>query len=269
MQFCQISQCTKNLEFTKYRKWPSPLPAIAWKKHLLCGFERFDGQVIDMDCDLSELLKSIYVELSLTELAQLSALKPGLISQEDFDSILKAYALKSNSDLQSILQILPQTPPEFQDFVHHKKIGPRELSPLRAVPILADIAELLISIAVSPLSKSQAVVILEMTIDLYLMGRPLSDLIKGDDERAEAWLERISGHRLPLTKKTDQEFTLKTSAFSWPSHVKAEWVRKGDQSGLQISLFATSQLDFRKKLLGINKINDELTLAPEKLWTKS
>jgi len=240
---------------------------------LLCAFDRqeqqAEGQVVTFEDDLPELLKSIYPELSLTELALLFKKAGDLFSEVTKTDVLKTYGLKANQDLNSVLEILPRTPNEFQDFVHHKKLAARELSPLRAVFNLAEIKDLLISIALSTLSKSQAVSLLEMAIELYLVDRSLTKLLKNDNESSHTWLARISALRMPLTKKSDQDFALKTSALNWPSHVKAEWIRSGDQSGLQISLFATSQADFKKKLLGINKINDELTMTPEKLWTNS
>lgn len=268
MEFCPFSHCTKTLHFSKHRQWPAPLPAIAWNKHLLCGFDR-QGQVLNFSEGLPELLKSIYPELTLTELAQLFKIGKKIIADQDQKLIIEQYGFRDSSDLCSILNLLPLTPPYFQDFVHNKKISPRELSPLRALPDLALFSELLSDISLSSLSKSQAVQMLEFLIELFLMDNNYEALSKQHTENSDSWFERISCLRFPMTKKSDQEFSLKTSSLAWPNQVRAEWVRKGDQAGVQITLFANSQADLFKKISGLNKLNQELSHSPEKLWTNS
>ncbi len=251
-----VTQCGKSLDFQPHRTWPAALPAITWKGELVCGFERKSGIAVDVwengHAALIDTLKACHPELGLAEIARLSArlekwLAPDAL-QELRENFFRAYGLKWNDRLGELLGCVRLAPREFQDWIDEKSVSPRDLAALLALgeremefqPFLAAMTEM-------RFSRSDGVRALELGAELFLMGRPLSDLLPSSADPAR-YLARLEEWRRPRASAADGDLKSEISQWPWPSQVQAEWQRFGDQSGLEIKIRTTSPEDFGKKL---------------------
>ena len=75
MPFRPIPQCDKSLDFRPRVSWPRAFPAFAWQNLLLTGFERKEGQALDLckssGCNWLEAFTACYSILGFAELTRL------------------------------------------------------------------------------------------------------------------------------------------------------------------------------------------------------
>lgn len=262
MDISSITQCDKDLDFQPRAEWPTALPALAWKGQLLTGFSRTAGVAIDLfhvhRAPLLESLKACHKDLGLAEVARLSA-RLEKVWPETFQELksgfLQEYGLRAGDRLEQTLKRLARTPPEFQDWVDVKKCGARELAPLLALPAPGEFDPFLRALTSMGFSRSEGARALELGCDLFLMGRPLNDILPAQNEGA-AYLRQLEKWRRPNMNITDEQWRETVSQWPWPAQVQASWQRFGDQSGLEIKLRATSPQDLNKKLERMRSIGD-------------
>lgn len=258
-----IAQCANKLNFEPQNPWPSALPACAWKGHLLCGFERpGNSAVIDLfhlqHASLVEAIKACHPHLGLAELGRLSfALKSSCpeIFQEIRDHLFQEYSLRWSERLEKTLDVLVGTPFSFQKWVDEKSLGTRDLSVLLAIPHPSEFSDFLVAIAEMGFSRNEGVRAIELGAELFLMGRPLNDLLPSDPN-GSSYLRKLEKWRRPQSLGRDEEWKERVSKWPWPSQVQGRWQRFGDQSGLEITLRSTSPEDFQKKLERLISIGD-------------
>ncbi|MGZ3723700.1 MAG: hypothetical protein ACXVA9_12245 [Bdellovibrionales bacterium] len=228
----------------------------------MTGFDRREGQALDLfennRCTWLEAVTACYPTLGLAELARLHSglvhARPEL-AQELSASFFQAYGLRWCDRLQETLRALLLTPFEFQTFVDEKKWGARDLAALLALPDVAAISVFLAALAELPLSKSQAVQAMEWVIELFLMGRPLNDLLPSGPN-GEAYMLRLQQWRKPQSAARDEQWSKTVGEWPWPAQVQGQWQRFGDQAGLEIKIRTTSAADFQKKLERLISIRD-------------
>lgn len=260
MSLIPIVQCDRRLDFSPRAVWPMAMPAVAWRGILLTGFERTSGDVLDLwqnnRCTWVEAFTSVYPSLGLAELARLHRILASdytILAYEYGESLFSFYGLRWNDRLSQTIKWLGTADREFQDWVDEKKLGARDLAPLTSAPPMNDWLKNLIAL---PLSKSQVVKAIENGVDLHMMGRPLTELCKGDTETAENYFARLETMRRPQTAGRDQAQAEEILKWPWPAQTRAEWRRQGDQAGLEIHLRAVSPADLKKKLERLNSIGD-------------
>src|SRR5438128_1306046 len=104
-----ISQCNTSLDFLPRAVWPSVFPALAWRGHLVCGFERSQGEALELgESNLVEILKSCHPELGLAEFARLqSRLEKALpdLFREFREPLCSAYQMRWSDRLQQTFAI--------------------------------------------------------------------------------------------------------------------------------------------------------------------
>lgn len=255
-----ISQCSKVLDFGPRKPWPEALPALAWKGHLVCGFGRLDGEeAVDVSERLFlEVWKACHPELALSELARLVMCIQNM-NREFFveigEGLFSLYGLRLNDRLMQVLEVLVRTPREFQNWCDEKKMGARDLAPLLAVEDVHEIEPLLRELPRMVISKFEGARALEMFVELFLMNRPINDLLPTSDNGG-LYVRRLEGWRRPAASEHDEEWRRKVGQWPWPSQVQAEWQRFGDQSGIEIKIRTTSPDDFQKKLESLAGIPD-------------
>lgn len=260
MSLRPISQCDKALDFQPRSSWPDALPAISWKGQLLCGFSRSGGAAVDLfelnGSNFVDALKACQPELGLAEWARLShrlsALWPDLYM--DFREVMfSLYGLKWSDRLDQMLRVLQSTPLTFQNWVDEKKFGLRDLVPLLALPNVREFEPFLSAISGVMLSKFEGARALEFGVELFLMDRPLNDLLPTSDNGG-LWLRRLEQWRKPISTSRDDEQRREVSQWPWPSQVQAQWSRVGDEAGLEIKIRTTSPDDLEKKLQKLSVI---------------
>lgn len=251
-----VTHCGKSLNFTPHRIWPEALPAIAWKGELVCGFERRSGIAVDVfdngHAGILETLKACYPELGLSEIARLIFKLEKLLATDDFKEIrenfFRAYELKWNDRLGELLTLLRLSPVEFQDWVDEKGISPRDLSALLALnERVSEFHVFLKAMTELRFSRNEGVRCLELGAELFLMGRPLSDLLPSGVDPAK-YLRQLEEWRRPNASASDRDLREEVERWPWPSQVQGQWQRFGDQSGLEVKIRSTSPEDFNKKL---------------------
>lgn len=262
MDIASISQCDKDLDFQPRSVWPAAMPALAWKGQLLGGFSRSIGAAVDLfeihRAPLLESLKACYPELGLAEIARLSR-RLAKVWPETFQELRSGffleYGLRGGERLEQTLEMLVQAPPEFQEWVDAKKCGPRDLSPLLALKDMPAFSPFLSAMTTIGLSRAEGARALELGVELFLMGRPLSDILPTQDSGVQ-YLRQLEKWRRPETLSGDEQWRDTVSRWPWPAQVQASWQRFGDQSGLEVKLRATSPQDFNKKLERMLSIGD-------------
>lgn len=263
-----LLQCGRDLNFRPRKPWPSALPTMAWNRQILCGFERQTGSVLRMDEKDSghfvDLWRAIYPELGLGELARASHAIENLwpeLWREWREGFFGSYQLRWSDRLDQTLVKLRRTPLEFQNWVDEKKISVRDLSPVLALPDILDLEPLFQALPKMVISRFEGARALELVIELFLMGRPLNDLLPTSDN-GSLFVRRLEKWRRPQAETGDEEWRKTVNQWPWPAQVQAEWQRFGDQAGIEIKIRATSPEDFQKKL-------ERLQFVPEQWSCKS
>lgn len=232
---------------------------LAWRGHLLCGFDRHNGLALDIDeTPLTEMIKGCYPKLGLAELARLNGCLKTLSIEwhrEFREALFSSYNLRWCDRLESALDVILRTPRGFQDFADEKGFSVRDFSVLLALPEVEAFQSFLEALPGLPLSKSEAVRTLELGAELFLLGRPLSDLLPTDD-RGSAYLQRLERWRRPQSNQGDEAWREDVASWPWPAQVQGYWQRFGDQSGLEIKIKTTSPEDLNKKLQKLLSIGE-------------
>lgn len=255
---------------------------MCWQGLLLAGFDRaplgagvgagltagVDAEALDLwesrRCTWLEALVACHPVLGLGELArlffQLEKSRPEL-AREFATSLFAAYGLRSSDRMLETLRRLFECPLKFQNLVDDKKFGVRDLAPLLAVKDVGEIALFLNALCDLELSKSLATQALELVIELYLLGRPLNDLLPTSNDGG-AYVERLLAWRRPKSSLSDEQWSQTVSQWPWPAQVHGSWQRFGDQTGIEIKIRTTSPQDLDKKL-------ERLSAIPETWSCKS
>lgn len=231
----------------------------------MAGFDRTDGMVLSLDEKSAnhfiDFFQAIYPTLGVGELARfLSLLKN--YSAELFAEwkapLLKVYGYRDSDRLDGVLKVLAETPLAFQQLVDDKSLAPRELSPLLAVQDITKIELFLSELPNLTASRSELARVLDLFVDLFLMDRPLNDLMP-TSSNGSLYLRLLESWRRPKAEGQDEAWRKSVHEWPWPAQVEAKWQRFGDQSGLEIQIRTTSPDDFQKKLERLLTIPDTWT----------
>lgn len=264
-----LSHCKKSWDFSPCQPWPQGLPAFCWQTELLTGFERDQGEALDLseDGSLLQVFHSVYPKLSLPELARLwNLVKESPLWADQVSELFRLHSLRWNQELEKTVQLLIQLPMEFQTWCSDKQLGARDLAPLRALDL--NLAEgLWTSLAQCQLSKSQGVQALEWSVDLLLMGKTWQEIQPQAGTSGQGWLAQLKTWRFPNTESVDESKKAKTARLPWPARTQGQWLRQGDRGLLEVRLQADSLEDFRKKLSGLAKVEKALA-GEDLLWEK-
>jgi hypothetical protein len=254
-----ITQCYRELDFQPRTTWPTVLPAFAWRGYLLCGFERRSGDAVELaTSSLVDVLLSVYPELGLAEMARFSALMERAMPElylELREAMFSAYGWRWCDRLAQTMILLRSLPFKFQSWVDEKKVSARDLAPLLALPNRDEFQPFVTALVQLPVSKSEGVRALELGVELFLMGRPMNDILPSTDVPS-AYLHRLERWRRPLSGEHDELWKSDVAQWPWPAHVHGQWQRFGDQAGLEIKIRTTSPQDLSKKLERLQSIGE-------------
>jgi hypothetical protein len=252
-------QCSKDLNFSPRRTWPKALPAIAWRGALVCAFDRTGGLAVDHiesdDESLVNLLTACHPELGLSELARLDRRLNPKLATGTRESLFAHYGLRWCDRLEQTLAILMETPVTYQDFADNKSFSVRDHAPLLSLPNPPSFAPFLEALAGLNPSKSESARMLELGVELFLLGRPLGDLLPGNPQDV-SYLRRLEQWRQPRALTRDEEWKVSVASWPWPAQVRGQWQRFGDQAGLEIKIRTTSPEDLDRKLRNLLTIGE-------------
>lgn len=242
------SNFSYDLDFKPLGLWPDTVPAVALGQQLLCGFQLADQHPVfehafTTQTAALDLFKSLYPQLTLPELAR-------LIHSSEFKNffestaLLKAYNFHSSPELLEVLELLFQSPAEFQNFVSLKKIGPQELVPMLGLNFQQR-EFVATEILAADESKQESVKRIELLADLILMGQT-EDSLKTLNQT------ELTKKRFPVTTTRDEN--LKSSNLPWLSQIKTQFKRRGDKAGFEVQFFAGTPAELTKLAANLTKV---------------
>lgn len=247
MKVKAIKECDNVFSFYQRRPLKMGFPILAWGTHIITPVQE-GKDVVSLDpqsTNLAQLICDLYPDMSLVELASLEE-NLWQLDLDIFPQVVEKCNLYYSENLTTTLEILRQAPEEFRNWAHERRVSVRDLAPLRC-EVSKEFTFVLEQIVRTRATRQQGAQILEIAVELYLGGTPLSEVMNLS-ESAEIWLAHLKKIRYPLASNADREMQNKIKSLPWPSHVEAEWQRRGDQAGIQIKLFAQSENELNKYL---------------------
>ena len=286
MKLIENKLLTCKLNFSPQKVWPKNWPAFAWDKIMVAGFNSPSPYALNFspkDITFLDLFHTCYPRLSLCELGHaLKCLKKHTPKIFDIEKFFALYGFHQNTDfLVQQLEAFLLSPLEFQAWVDKKNVHLSELRPLlflqdqaqeqaqeqdqkQGKALRASIISLLKWLACKSPSHSTGVKILELGVELILMGKntidknaidktnthavdsPLKDLLKKHIS-SEELLKVLEKKRKPLTFARDKNIQKQLDSMIWPSKVKACWLRQGASVGLELKLWCKNQTELLEK----------------------
>jgi len=257
MELRSLTQCSREFDFQPLQKWPEILPAIAWRGHLVTGFDRnpSSGFAVNIvDGQLGDLLKACYPQLGLGELARLRPRLEKYATEEAWSEICANWGWRWQERLRLTLELILRLPLDLQNFFDEKNLGARELSPLLALPDTTEVTAILQTLR--NFSRSEFTQALELVVELLLMGESPPTLLLQNGQATAVYLKMLNQKRRPQTSQQDQIWQERVSKWPWPAQTRGTWQRFGDQTGVEIHLKSSSPEDLAKQLARLETIRE-------------
>ena len=227
------------------------MPVYSFKGQRLCGFDRSDEKSIELLGPIEEILSQIHPKLSFAEVADLfQRLKTAEIEFSETLFMRQWGYGFTEASLASIEQI-NDCSEEFRNFAIEKGLSPRDLEPLS---LGQDMSVELVQLSSFNCSKSEAVQIIELLVDLKMLGR-LDDV--DWKQRASDLLESLKVLRYPKRTAKSIESRKRAKRLSWPRGMKWTWKTNSDQNTLEIQLSAKSLQELGKLTEQLHKVVDQ------------
>lgn len=250
MNLTSYNICKKSLDFRPDTPWPKHWPAFAWEKIIISGFNRKNQSVLNFsskDVKFLHLFHSCHPRLNLSELSRIilkwQIITKPIFSWKDFFSL---YNLQNTDFLIQLLKTFTFTPHSFQEWANKRGIHPAELRILNSLEKLDQALPVFKWIAEQNLSHSLGMKALELGVELLLMGVQVDEILQSNISPEEI-VQTMEQKRKPLSASSDQIKKRKLKKIIWPSHVNAQWQRKGDKSGLEIKIWCQNQKELEEK----------------------
>ena len=255
-----------SFDFQPQKKWPESWPPFAWDYKLITGFTQSGHHhVLELNnkgkngkCDyFLNLFHSCYPQLSLPELGRILnkwdiTQLPGF-SWPDFLALYHYH--QDLPFLKNFFTKLNSTPTSFQKWVTEKKLHLNDLRILNSIPNIDDLSFMFQWITEKNVSHLHGIKTLELAGELLLMGFKEIDILHENlRDNPQAMVQHIERKRKVKALSKDQEQKKKLESTVWPNQVHGQWVRKGDQTGLEIKLWCKNQGELQKKLKTLNDL---------------
>lgn len=254
MSLKENSETYKSLPVELNSKWSTNLPKVVWRGFDLTPKNTSDPALLD----LSELSLAQSLEAIHTELEYLNFLKVCLYLEESLDeaaqeigSLEEHFHFRWGGEARELLQQWLRLPEEFKSWSLEKKLKFNDLRPLMRARLNL-ISPYLEKLPLTQASKSIGTELLERLCDLRAEDyETATDLLSRPE--ASFWLERLKKLSLPMTSEKDLKRMERVKSWPWPSRMKGEWKRQGDQAGLFVEFYSTNPADFEKKIKDLNQ----------------
>lgn len=269
-QLKNISQCSKALDFSPYSPWPLGLPAVAVNGMVLAGFSQtvvFDHQMEAEDFEgIALLFRSFYSELTAVELARLSeAVKQNQISWFPIEQVFSKFQTRWSEQTEKICLAITKSSVGLQKFAAEKRWSVGDFSPLLSAQALK--LEPLYHVFIERnLSRSISVQVLELFVELLLMGTNESEILPRPQEDSDLWMKRLKVLRYPQSAKADELAGLQIKDLPWPGTSTARWTRQGDKAGIELKLFVSNPMDLKKYIQSLALVSE--AMEKEGPWKK-
>jgi hypothetical protein len=280
MLLTTISQCNNCLDFSPLSSKPDTWPAVSIGGYLISGFNRAaDAPVLELLAAggfapeaFAQAFFNEHPALSLPELARfwtkissLSAGSPDIWPDiwpetwpETWKQVLLKYSLRDSETLKETLLRVAATPRDFQNWASFRGLSAKDLGVLKSLPSLTDVDFVFSEIVRLDPTRSTGVSLLELMVELHLMGRATTDILKVLSEGAEAGLKKLQSMRNPMAAERDLSAQAAVENWPWPQYAQAKWTRLGDQSAVEVKFHFRSVEDFKRKLEGLERVQNSL-----------
>lgn len=232
---------------------------LDWKHHVL----PFLGQLFP---DISfvaacEWLKKMSPKLSLTQHQQ--------------TELMQVWGFRWDEITIQTAQRVLSFEEHFLNWLHLKKVSPQELQVLNITDQISenlfnDFNSILSYITSQPCSRQQGIQILELSLELLALEKPVLSILNLEDSLngilPAALIKKLQTIRYPTTTSKDASRENILNTKRWPQNTEARWLRQGDRSGLELKIFITgvnARDKYENTLLHLQKFLDEQT---QDLW---
>ncbi len=261
-----------NLDFKPCRAWPKALPAYVWGDYTLCGFKSETELPLNTaNTAFLEAFYAIYPQLTFPEHSRFYNLASQLDSSLPFtwQEYFQAYKMRWCENLKENLLIMSSLPAHFEEWCSNKDVKQRDLAIFRSIKDIKICQPILDELVTLNANKNTGMQILETSIELLLMGKPIDLLVfKTEAISAEQWAKRLYRIRYPMSTMNDEAQSQKVKQLPWPQKVQAKWIRVGDESGVEIKFFIKDTTDLDKRLSGLNYVRNLLDKDKSEFWSK-
>ena len=259
MKLIKKEYCKTSLNFQTIKTWPVNWPPFSWETTQISGFNSSSIYALNFhsyDVNFLHLFHNCYPKLHLMELAQIATkwknIEPYFFTWSDFFTLYGLH--QPPDDLKKQLQKLLSTPLSFQNWLTDKRIHLNELRIFNVFSEINDLDFIFQWLHKNNVSKSNGLTALELAGELRLMGYKEADILPSHIHSVELSIEYMEQKRKKNTLSVDQEKQKYLQQIAWPAHANGRWLRKGDETGLEIKLWCKNQKDMAKKIEQINKV---------------
>lgn len=261
--------CEESLNWSLSTKWPETLPALHWQGLRIAGApDKMAFEACHEEADsptLAALLFDVFPELSLYNLSELRSelLRLGLF-EATWPELIEKYHFHNPIRLEKLLDLLSQTSKAFCKWTEEKKLGPRDLGILWAIPDILPHQWIFDKIAKDNPSKSIGVQCIEYAVELSLMGVNPEEM--QSHTPSHQWVNQLKKLRYPMSTEKDLDQSEKASLLPWPKESRVSWERKGDRTGIQLQLQFKNQEELSNTIRHLTRVHNLLEKNPDKLW---
>ncbi|MEK6773635.1 MAG: hypothetical protein AABY64_06825 [Bdellovibrionota bacterium] len=173
----------------------------------------------------------------------------------DTDYFFSCWGKGQKENLSALATSLITFPMELLCWIHEKDVGVQDLAPLKAISF-EQIHHFIESFLKTRPSKTEGVQILELVVDLTLLGTSQEEILSAMDGGAHIALKNLKVLRYPNTMDRDQDLKGKL-LLSWPSNIQTKFQRRGDRAGFDLQLFVSSSTELKKTVNHLEKVVEE------------
>ena len=261
MKLIPLTSCDfRFFDFQPHKTWPKGWPPFSWNQKLITGFSHCDhpyalefnnSEKHEKYEHFSHLFHTCYPQLNLPEFGRI--LNKWGIKQLPGFSWQNFFALYNYHQdlhfLKNFFTKLLATPNDFQNWVTEKKVHINDLRILNCIPNINDLSFMFQWISEKNVSHFHGVKALELAGELILMEFKEAEILNEKlKDNPQAMIQHIELKRKNKTLSQDQKKQQQLEHTIWPNQTQGQWVRKGDQTGLEIKLWCKNQNEMQKKL---------------------
>ena len=152
----------------------------------------------------------------------------------------------ASQDMQTLLGLL-NTPLAFQNWLSQKKVVFHQLRPLKLIGDIQVFHDLFKWIGRCQPTQAQGLLILEWSVELLLMKK--FDLFPACRAfHVEQMLSRLELKRKPVSFNKDRTVRERLKNLVHPPNVKSQWERRGDETGIKLTLWSKDQKHLLRQL---------------------
>ena len=226
---------------------------IEWRGIVLNGKVSANKPIVDLSNeDLNDLIFELFGKLSFIEVSELfeaveSSELARSISWEEYFKKIEMHYNQRNKELFLKVNTLPEV---FKNWCFERKLSASDLMPIASLNNFEIFNSLSALFDELNCSRNDGKKIIDILVDLILMGKTKKDLIPME---CQVWLKHLSEIRYPETTKTDYQSSQKNV---WPEFVQVQNKRMGDKLTYNMQIQYTDQYDLNQKLNRLSQISE-------------